>query len=444
MGEVTLIEILEAREKRVSRQRELLEKYSRPLICFTMNIAGPIKVTPLIERAFFEGLGFLENKLSHEKVLLSEDAALPTGCEAFLSVDMDAKELKKICIEIEEATPLGRLFDMDVLDTDGRKLDREIERSCIVCGKKGRSCSAGRLHSVEELQEVTRRIMHAHFEEADRKKISSIAVQSLIEEVKTTPKPGLVDIRNSGSHTDMDIDTFIKSANALAPYFYNCIRIGQETKALSSAEVFSRLREEGIRAEKTMYDVTGGVNTHKGAIYSFGIICGAVGRLWTSGNPIARTDEIFSECAKLVFGSIREDFENIDSSTAGGRLYLECGMRGIRGEVADGFPSVSEISLPIYEKAIGDGLSQNDAGVLSLLHMIANVDDTTLYNRGGIAGMEFAKISVRELLEKSPFPDKKEVEELDDRFIEKNLSPGGCADLLAVTYFLHKIKSGVI
>lgn len=444
MGEVTLIEILEAREKRVSRQRELLEKYSRPLICFTMNIAGPIKVTPLIERAFSEGLGILESKVPHEKVLLSENAVLPTGCEAFLSVDMDAKELKKICVEIEEEIPLGRLFDMDVLDTDGGKLDRETERGCIVCGKKGRSCSAGRLHNVDELQKVTYEIMHGYFEKADREKISAIAVQSLIDEAETTPKPGLVDMRNDGSHSDMSIDTFIKSANSLYSYFCNCVKTGQETKALPPDEVFALLRKEGIVAEKTMYDATGGVNTHKGAIYSLGIICGAVGRLWSGKEPIAKTEEILSECALLVKESTKKDFEKINSSTAGGRLYKEHGLRGIRGEVADGFPSVSEISLPTYEKAFCDGLSENDAGVLSLLHLIANVDDTTLYNRGGIAGMEFAKNSVREVLEKSPFPDKKEVQELDDRFIEKNLSPGGCADLLAVTYFLHKIKSGVI
>lgn len=444
MGEVTLAEILEAREKRVSRQKELIKKYSAPLICFTMNIAGPVKVTPLIERAFSEGLEILKSSLPEDKIISIKSDIFTTGCEAFLSVDTDATLIKKICVDIEEGTPLGRFFDMDVLNLSGKKLERENERGCIICGKKGRGCASRRAHSVIELQEATSSIIYKYFEQKDREKISVLATESLINEARTTPKPGLVDGRNSGSHKDMNIVTFIKSANALAPYFYNCVKLGQETKELSPDEAFKMLRKEGLSAEKLMYDATGGINTHKGAIYSLGIICGAVGRLWTSEKPIAETDEILSACAELVKKSTKEDFENIDSSTAGGRLYLKYGLRGIRGEVADGFASVAKFSLPVYEKALGNGFSPNDAGVISLLNLIANVDDTNLYKRGGMKGIEYAKNSARDLLSKPDSPSRNEIEALDDDFIKKNLSPGGCADLLAVTYFLNKIKSGVL
>ena len=443
MSEVTLIEILEAREKRVLIQKEMLSEHRVPLICFTMNIAGPIKVSPLIERAFSEGLMQLEKAIPKSKVLAFKREICNTGCEAFLSVDMDAVAIKRICVDIEEGSPLGRLFDMDVLDTSGNKLERENERGCIICGKKGRSCSAGRLHSVEELQKATTTVIHKYFEQKDREEISSLATESLVDEARTTPKPGLVDGRNSGSHKDMNIVTFIKSANALKSYFCECVKIGQETKELSPEEVFSRLRETGIKAEKTMLEATGGVNTHKGAIYSLGVICGAVGRLWKAENPIADTEKILSECKSLVKESTKKDFEKIDSSTAGGRLYLEHGLLGIRGEVADGFPSVTKISLPVYEKALKDGLLQNDAGAISLLHLISNIVDTNLYKRGGMEGIEYAKNSARALLSKSTYPSRSEIEALDDDFIKKNLSPGGCADLLAVTYFLHKIKNGV-
>ncbi len=444
MSEVTIIEILDSREKRVQKQKELISKYNSPLVCFTMNIAGPVKVTPLIRRAFFEGVLLLENALPEDKILEKEIISAKTGFEAFFSFDMNEKEIKDICVEIEESTSLGRLFDMDVLDIQGDKLERKNERGCFVCGKKGRFCSAGRVHSVEELQKVTREIMHRYFEEKDRETISDFAVQSLIDEARTTPKPGLVDGRNSGSHSDMNIITFIKSANALKSYFYECVKIGQSTKKLSLDEVFAKLRNEGILAEKTMFDATDGANTHKGAIYSLGVICGAVGRLWESESPIPDTEKILSECKKLVKESTEKDFRKIDSSTAGGRFYLEHGFKGIRGEVADGFPSVSEISLPVFEKAIADGMLQNDAGVISLLNLIAEVNDTNLYKRGGMEGIEYAKREARALLSKTPYPTREDIEALDDKFIEKNLSPGGCADLLAVTYFLNKIKSGVI
>lgn len=444
MSEVTITEILFSREKRVQKQRELLLKHRSPLICFTMNIAGPIKVSTLIRRAFYEGITLLEELLPEGKFLEKEITEEKTGFEAFFSLDMNEKEIKNICVEIEESTSLGRLFDMDVLDINGKKLERENERGCFICGKKGRSCSAGRVHSVEELQRVTREIMHGYFEEKDRKVISALATQSLIDEARTTPKPGLVDGRNSGSHNDMNIITFIKSADALAPYFYECVKIGQSTKELSPDEVFSKLRKEGIKAEKTMLDATGGANTHKGAIYSLGTICGAVGRLWESENATPDTEKILSECQLLVKESTKKDFENIDSSTAGGRFYLEHGFLGIRGEVLEGFPSVSGISLPVYEKALADGLSHNDAGVISLLHLIANVNDTNLYKRGGMEGIEYAKNRVRALLSKVEYPSRSDIEALDDEFIKKNLSPGGCADLLAVTYFLSKMKSGVV
>ena len=444
MSEVTIIEILDSREKRVQKQKELISRHNSPLICFTMNIAGPIKVTPLIKRAFFEGVSLLENALPEDKILEKEIVSAKTGFEAFFSLDMNEKEIKDICVEIEESTSLGRLFDMDVLDVSENKLERKNERGCFVCGKKGRFCSAGRVHSVEELQKVTRGIMHNYFEEKDRESISDFAVQSLIDEARTTPKPGLVDGRNSGSHSDMNIITFIKSANALKSYFYKCVKIGQSTKNLPPDEVFSKLRKEGIVAERTMLESTNGVNTHKGAIYSLGVICGAVGRLWTTEKPIADTSEIFSECSNLVLKSTKEDFENIDSSTAGGKIYIEYGFTGIRGEVSEGFPSVSETSLPVFEEAIADGLLQNDAGVISLLNLIAEVDDTNLYKRGGMEGIEYAKREARALLSKKPYPSGEDVEALDDAFIERNLSPGGCADLLAVTYFLYKIKNGVV
>ncbi len=444
MSEVTLLEILDAREKRVMKQRELISKHSCPLICFTMNIAGPIKVNPLIERAFFEGVSQIEHAISSDIVREKEIIVEKTGCEAFFAIDADAVSIKKMCVEIEESSPIGRLFDMDVLDKNGEKLERENERSCFVCGKKGRFCSAGRVHSVEELQEVTRRIMHGYFKEKDRIYISEIATESLIAEARTTPKPGLVDGRNSGSHKDMNIITFLKSAEALKTYFYNCVKIGQETNALSPDEVFTQLRHEGIKAEKTMLETTGGVNTHKGAIYSLGILCGAVGRLWECENPTCDTEKILSECQSIVKESTKKDFENIDDSTAGGRFYIEHGFLGIRGEVSDGFPSVYNIALPVYEKALSDGLSHNDAGVIALIHLIANVNDTNLYKRGGMEGIKYAKMSATKLLSNASYPSRSQIESLDDNFIERNLSPGGCADLLAVTYFLYKTKSGVI
>ena len=433
MSEVSLQQILLAREERANRQRQLLQEYGCPLICFTMNIAGPQKTSPLIERGFRAGLKALESL--DTAIVAQELLYKDTGCEAYFALDMDADALKAFCTEIEEATPLGRLFDMDVIDTDGRKLERQGQRGCIVCGAPGRGCAARRTHSVSELQVATDGILREHFRFADQKLIAALAAISLLDEASTTPTPGLVDKRNTGSHTDMDLTTFVASANALRPYFEKCVAIGQDTAKQTPEETFRLLRKSGLEAEKEMYQATGGVNTHKGAIFTLGILCGAVGRLWTVETPIPALPQLFAECA-AVGQDAEADFAAMDGSTAGQRLYLQKGLRGIRGEVADGLPAVANIALPALEDGLANGLSFNDAAACALIQLIAQVEDTNLYHRGGEEGAAFAKESARAL---GKFPTMKQIEALDDAFIARHLSPGGCADLLAATCFLYRL-----
>ena len=439
MTEVTLIQILTSREERVIKQKNILDKFGYPIISFTMNIAGPIKTSPLIERAFFEGINLLCNALSDKNIVYQDSEIKVTGCEAIFSVNADAAEIKKICTQIEENYSIGRLFDMDVIDTAELKLERTSPRGCIVCGRAGRECSAGRLHSVEALQSATKEIIEKYFFNNDKEYISNLAVKSLLDEVYTTPKPGLVDCRNNGSHSDMDVKLFEKSANSLKSYFGECFAIGHETKELSCDKALLPLRKAGITAEQTMYKATGGVNTHKGAIYSLGLICASIGRLWKAETPFANSEDICQESGNFVKDSLRNDFEKADTSTAGVRLYKNSGITGIRGEAASGFESVLKIGLPNYENLLSQGLSQNDAGVITLLHFVANIKDTNLYHRGGEEGAQFAKQIAGGALKHSAY-ERKLIEDLDDEFIKLNLSPGGCADLLAITYFLYNIK----
>ncbi len=440
MSEVTLEQVLLSREKRVIRQKELLKTYGLPVISFTMNIAGPVKNSPLIERTFNVGIKRIYESIAEDKIVFCDIKSYDTGCEAFFCVNKDADISKKVCESIEEENAIGRLFDIDVIDTNGSKLNRKTERGCIVCGAPGKVCSAGRIHSAECVKSTSDKIMRDFFFEADKKAISDLAVESLINEVKTTPKPGLVDSKNCGSHRDMDIDTFIKSANSLRSYFGECFSIGHKTSDLSSDEVFLLLKKEGMKAEKTMYDASGGVNTHKGIIYSLGILCASIGRLWTPDVPYKDIDQITRMCSEISVSAIESDFKNIDTKTAGGRLYKEYGIKGIRGEVLSGFLTVKNISLLTYINALSDGMSENDAGVLTLIKLISCVDDTNLYSRGGISGAEFSKEYALSLLNKKTSDFIKDVQRMDDEFIKRNLSPGGCADLLAITYFLYEIK----
>ena len=208
---------------------------------------------------------------------------------------------------------------------------------------------------------------------------------------------------------------------------------------MAPQKTFPLLRQAGISAEDTMYRATGGINTHKGIIYTLGLLCGSIGRLWCPDAPIADTATIVAECSRLVCHSVDADFSSDSASTAGLQLYRTLGITGVRGEVAAGLPSVIHIGLPAYREALQSGLSPNDAGAVTLLHLISRVTDTNLLHRGGQTGAAWAKTAAQTLLQAAAFPSVSQIEQLDDEFIARNLSPGGCADLLAVTYFLHSL-----
>lgn len=445
--EVTLMEMLEAREARVFRQQALMERYGLPVISFSLNIAGPVKNGPVIRRTFREGMSRLLDALQAVRVnvIHQEEIDQVTGCEAILVIQGEAREVKQLCVELEDEDPLGRLFDMDVLAPEGSKLDRESfghpPRPCLVCGKAGKGCASRRLHSVEELQEATRKIMGDFFARKDGEVIADQAVRALLYEVCTTPKPGLVDRANNGSHKDMDVFTFLDSTAALLPYFRQAVSIGQKTAERLPGETFSRLRRAGLEAERAMFAATKGINTHKGAIFSLGTVCAAAGRLWSPEAPWAPAEAILEECAAMSKEAVEEDFATLQVQTVqtkGQRLFLEHGLRGIRGELADGLPAVRTVGLPALEKALKAEASLEEAGAAVLVRLIAKVTDTNLVARGGMEGRKWAAKAAAELAETAP--GQQALQALDQKFIQKNLSPGGCADLLAITYFIYFSK----
>lgn len=439
--EVTLQQMLSAREARVIRQQALLKQYGQNLVSFSLNIAGPVKNGPVIRRTFQEGLHRLTDALQTARIpiLHREQINAVTGCEAIWVVGGDARDVKLICAELEGEDPLGRLFDMDVIAPNGDKLDRKglghAPRPCLVCGKVGSGCASRRLHSVEALQAATQKRMCAFFAQKDGEMIAGQAVRALLYEVCTAPKPGLVDRFNTGSHRDMDIFTFMDSTAALAPYFRRAVSIGQETALLPPDATFRRLRRAGLGAERAMFAATKGINTHKGAIFSLGTVCAAAGRLWKPDAPWAGAEAVLRECAAMSKKAIEEDFATIRAQfaqTQGQKLYLEHGLRGIRGELAEGLPSVLHVGLPALEAALERGATLEQAGTAALLQLIAQVSDTNLIARGGLEGQCWAAqaAAVSTL-------DPETLEALDRAFIQQNLSPGGCADLLAITYFTH-------
>lgn len=288
------------------------------------------------------------------------------------------------------------------------------------------------------------------------------AVRALLYEVAVTPKPGLVDRADAGAHRDMDFFTFLDSAAALPPYFETCALAGLQAGRAERSGSFRRLdtlleqlRGDGKLAEEKMLCATGGVNTHKGAIFLLGILTAAAGYVLGSdergaGTPedraadadagqaaLARTERILLAAGRIAAPACRE-LEQGGEST-GLVLYRTTGCTGVRGEAAAGFPSLRDYALPALRKARKEGASLNDAGVAALLELILHVEDTTLLKRCKSAeAVETERSYLRELL-KTMTPAEA-ARRLNVRWSKRGFSAGGCADLLGAALFLRFIE----
>lgn len=444
-SEATLPEVLDAREERVHLQQCLLAEFGKPLICFTLNIAGPHKAFPLAEQAFQEGKRLISQQMERAgaSVVVHKETIGKTGYTEYYSVNADAEQVKKQMVAVEESCPLGRLFDIDVIRTDGMKISRRDigleSRKCLICNSPAVVCARSRAHSADEVARKTVEIIQNYFEGRFADRIAQTATRALLYEVATTPKPGLVDRANSGAHHDMDFFTFLDSASALTPCFRDFVRKGL-TFAGTSAQLFQLCRSIGQRAEDVMYEATGGVNTHKGLIFSLGVICAAAGRLHGSGQP-EKPDALLELCSKMTAGTVGElTGKSSDSMrTHGEQAYVQYGLSGVRGEASRGFPHVKNIALPVLRALTSQGVSCNDAGVVTLLHLIANVDDTNIIARSSMEMLTAIQKETKELLRTVSVPDEliRAAEKMDKKFIRQNISPGGCADLLAITFMLY-------
>lgn len=447
---VTLAEMLDARERRVFRQQSLLDKYPMTMICFTMNIPGPVKNNSLIRKGFELGKQYLQNQLDalNIKPAYFTEVNEPSGNEAYYLIDKNVLFIKEITCSIEDDSPLGRLFDMDVLAPTGEKAERSsvgrAPRSCLICGNPAKDCARSRTHSVEQLQEKTTEILNKAMEKEDAIQAARLTCKALLYEVCTTPKPGLVDRHGNGSHKDMDIFTFMDSASALWPYFETCTRIGRQTFDHPATETFQKLRFAGRMAEADMFKATKGVNTHKGAIFSMGIVCAALGRL--PRDQWKESDLVLKECSAMTKGLIESDYAGLtkeNAVTVGQKLYVHHQITGVRGQMEQGLPAVKNAGLPTLKKGLANGLNINEAGCGALLALIAATTDTNLIARSSLSTQQKTAAKIQKLLEQQPYPDTQTLCQLDLEFTEQNLSPGGSADLLAVCYLLYFLENEV-
>jgi triphosphoribosyl-dephospho-CoA synthase len=272
------------------------------------------------------------------------------------------------------------------------------------------------------------------FPTAQLARIGDLAAACLLLEVETWPKPGLASHVDCGSHTDMDAGTFRASAAALHPFF----------AALASAGSvgMDELRSIGLLAEQAMLAATGGVNTHRGAIFGLGLLCAAAGALHEAGSGYPRRSLGTFVC--LCWGSAILSGP-ITPRSHGSDALRRYGVGGARAEAGAGFPHVYEVGLPALRSgrflAPGD---ENAARVHACFALLATLEDTNLLHRSGEAGLCFARRAARDFLARGGVGQphwQSRAAAIHHEFIARRLSPGGCADLLAMSLLVDALET---
>lgn len=265
--------------------------------------------------------------------------------------------------------------------------------------------------------------------------IGRLAIEALTREVCLSLKPGLVSPTDCGSHRDMNFETFRRSLHSLRNYFPEITSLGMV------GATFDTLRKCGLAAEMKMRNATGGINTHKGAIFSLGLLAAAAGRLTVKSVPLS-AENVCLEVAKSWGAQIRASGDSAaQSHGVEMRRIYEAG--GARAEAANGFPMARFVGLPAYRFAFRHTSSREQAAVHALFTLISQLEDTNLLWRGGASGLRFAKKRALDFLRLGGVlaPNwKARAQTIHLEFVARNLSPGGSADLLGVTLFLEAMS----
>ena len=214
--------------------------------------------------------------------------------------------------------------------------------------------------------------------------IARAATLALHDELALTPKPGLVTLIDRGSNDDMDAHTFMRSLFSLRDYF------GQVAEAGYAGSDFPVLERCGIAAEACMLAATGGVNTHRGAIFMVGLLCAAAGATLRAHGRVDRPEQV-RRALRRHWGDALALRSRRASTLPGGIAARRHGLRGASEEASLAFPVVFETALPALSAALGRGMSPRSARLETLFHVMAVLDDSNLAHRGGRDGLRDAQ-----------------------------------------------------
>ncbi|QOV63740.1 triphosphoribosyl-dephospho-CoA synthase [Kosakonia pseudosacchari] len=265
--------------------------------------------------------------------------------------------------------------------------------------------------------------------------LARTATLCLIDEARLSPKPGLVDSRGSGAHHDLTLELMERSAHSLTPTFQALAQQSWLRPAdVALRQTIGRLGREG---EQQMMAATGGVNTHRGAIWALGLLVSAVAM--SGGNAPAQA--IVATAAKLA--QLPDDAAP-KLFSKGLRATHRYRVPGAREEAQQGFPHIIKLALPQLQHSRQRGSSEAQAQLDTLMAIMTSLSDTCVLSRAGLEGLEAMRQGASAVLHAggvASIAGQQALAELDARMLALNASPGGAADLLAATLFLDRMTT---
>lgn len=270
--------------------------------------------------------------------------------------------------------------------------------------------------------------------------IGRAATLALHDELALAPKPGLVSFADNGSHDDMDAHSFMRSLFALRRYFVRIAELG------AARAPFAALEQCGLAAEARMLAATGGINTHRGAIFMLGLLCAAAAAA-AAAQPAGDCVTAATIRASLLrlWGDALQARCARTPTLPGGIAARTHGLRSASQEAALGFPTLFGVALPAWTRARHARLAHTRLRLQVFFETMAVLDDANLAHRGGMAGLQHARRQARQYLATGGAAQPGGLDlawAVHDDFVARRLSPGGCADTLSAACFLDRL--GVI
>ena len=267
--------------------------------------------------------------------------------------------------------------------------------------------------------------------------LADFAVQALLDEVRLSPKPALVDARSSGAHQDLTLSLMEQSAEILRNMF-----VAMSLAATQHGEISQALREQigqlGREGEQVMLAVTGGVNTHRGAIWALGLLVTAA-TLSPQGTPA----ENICFCAGQI-AQLEDQAVTAKATPSHGQMVLhKHGKQGAKQQAQQGFPAIRQHALPQLRRTRQYSMREEFARLDALLAIMQHLDDTCVLYRAGLNGLKRMQQGAGKVLELGGYASlaaRRELHLLEIDLLRLNASPGGAADLLAATIFVDRVE----